>query len=232
MSSLNPSFTVGDQIAETVRLHEGLSRRAGHRRALEMLDRVGIPAARRRIHQYPHQFSGGMRQRVMIAMALACNPKLLIADEPTTALDVTVQAQILELLQELRREMGLAVVFVTHDLGVVADVCDRVLVMYAGQIVESAGVDHLFRRPSHPYTEGLLAAMPRVDGSTPTAIPGRVPTPGRYPAGCRFHPRCPYAAPECTVAPIALRARDGALTRCVRADELVLGPAATRQDSR
>jgi oligopeptide/dipeptide ABC transporter ATP-binding protein len=226
MSSLNPAFTVGDQIAEAVRLHEGLSARAAHRRALEMLDHVGIPAARRRVRQYPHQFSGGMRQRVMIAMALACRPRLLIADEPTTALDVTVQAQILELLRELRREMGLSVIVVTHDLGVVADICDRVLVMYAGQIVETADVEPLFRRPTHPYTEGLLRAMPRVDGGAPIAIGGRVPPAGQYPVGCRFHPRCPYAREGCRVGPVPLVAHAGSLTRCVRAHELVLGGAA------
>jgi peptide/nickel transport system permease protein len=226
MSSLNPAYTVGNQLTETVLLHEDASRGEARDRAIEMLARVGIPDPESRLDQYPHEFSGGMRQRVMIAMALICQPKLLIADEPTTALDVTVQAQILELLQDLQRETGMAVIFVTHDLGVVAGICDRVTVLYAGQVVETGEVHDLFARPQHPYTAGLLAAMPQRhsgDGDL-ASIPGRVPPPDQLPAGCRFHPRCPFAVEgRCDVAPIALEpVADGALVRCVRHAELDL----------
>jgi peptide/nickel transport system permease protein len=226
MSSLNPVYSIGDQIAEAVMLHEGAARAVARRRALEMLDRVGIPEARRRMDQYPHQFSGGMRQRAMLAMALSCRPRLLIADEPTTALDVTIQAQILDLLRSLQRELGLAVLFVTHDLGVVADVCDRVAVMYAGQLVEEGPLVPFFERPRHPYSEGLLAAMPRMSARDEAlyAIPGQVPPAGAAPLGCRFQPRCRHAQQTCRVDALPLAsAGEGRRVRCLRYDELELG---------
>ena len=225
MSSLNPVHTIGDQIAEAVLLHEGAPRPVARRRALEMLERVGIPEPRERIDQYPHQFSGGMRQRAMLAMALACRPKLLIADEPTTALDVTIQAQILDLLRSLQRELGLAVLFVTHDLGVVADVCDRVAVMYAGQLVEEAPLEPFFSRPRHPYSEGLLAAMPRMTSRDAPlyAIPGQVPAAGAAPPGCRFLPRCRHARDACREgAPELVSAGGASRVRCARHGELEL----------
>jgi oligopeptide/dipeptide ABC transporter ATP-binding protein len=204
MTSLNPVFTVGDQIAEAAIVHQHLSRAAARRRAIEMLQLVGIPDPEERVDHYPHQMSGGMRQRVMIAMALVCHPKLLIADEPTTALDVTIQAQILELLERLQAELGMAVMLITHDLGVVAGTADRVVVMYAGQVVEQASTVELFARPLHPYTEGLLASVPRLDASQQDrargrlhSIPGQVPAATAWPDGCRFHPRCPYAWDRC-----------------------------------
>ncbi len=226
MSSLNPAYTVGNQLMETVLLHEDVSRGVARERAIEMLRRVGINDPESRLDQYPHEFSGGMRQRVMIAMALMCRPKLLIADEPTTALDVTVQAQILELLQDLQRETGMAVIFVTHDLGVVAGICDRVAVLYAGQVVETGEVHDLFAKPEHPYTAGLLASMPQRhagDGEL-ASIPGRVPPPDNLPEGCRFHPRCPFAVEgRCDVAPIPLERMEGkGLVRCIRHTELDL----------
>ena len=192
MTSLNPAYTVGDQIAETMRRHLGLSRSQSRKRAVEMLSRVHIPNAARRAKSYPHEFSGGMRQRVMIAMALCCEPTLLIADEPTTALDVTVQAQVLALIREIQDDMGMSILFITHDLGVVADVCDRVVVMYAGQIVEGAPAVELFHHPSHPYTDGLLRSMPAMAARTGTlhSIDGHPPMVGAMPSGCRFHPRC------------------------------------------
>jgi len=225
MTSLNPAFTIGDQISYAVRAHRACTKAQARARALEVLDRVGIPDAARRLDDYPHAFSGGMRQRAMIAMALSCDPRLLIADEPTTALDVTVQAQIIELLRSLRDQTGMAVLFVTHDLGVVADLCDRVAVMYAGQVVEHADVEQLFRRPRHPYTEGLLASMPQVatPGKRLTVIRGQVPRPGSVPTGCRFRSRCDYATPACEADPMPLVPLDnGGSVRCVRHDELVL----------
>ncbi|MBU8536338.1 ABC transporter ATP-binding protein [Roseomonas tokyonensis] len=202
MTSLNPVYTVGQQIAETVRQHEGLSRRAGLDRAAEMLRLVNIPNPGRRVNDYPHQFSGGMRQRVMIAMALSCNPKLLIADEPTTALDVTIQAQILDLLNEMKQRLGMAVLLITHAMGVVAEVAQRVVVMYAGRVVEEAPVEALFADPRHPYTQGLIRSIPRIDLAATThrrleAIPGTVPSLLNPPAGCRFAARCRHAMPEC-----------------------------------
>jgi oligopeptide/dipeptide ABC transporter ATP-binding protein len=199
MTSLNPVFTAGDQIGEAAIIHQGLSRKAARARAIEMLRLVGMPDPEERVDHYPHQLSGGMRQRVMIAMALVCHPKILIADEPTTALDVTIQAQILELLDRLQAELGMAVLLVTHDLGVVAGYADRVVVMYAGQVVETAPTTALFDRPLHPYTEGLMAAVPRIDVPTTRlhAIPGQVPAATAWPGGCRFHPRCPYAWAKC-----------------------------------
>jgi oligopeptide/dipeptide ABC transporter ATP-binding protein len=201
MTSLNPVFTVGDQIAEAAIIHQRLSRKAARARAIEMLTLVGIPDPAERVDHYPHQLSGGMRQRVMIAMALVCHPKVLIADEPTTALDVTIQAQILELLDRLQAELGMAVLLITHDLGVVAGQADRVVVMYAGQVVETASTTALFDRPLHPYTEGLMAAVPRVDAprSRLQAIPGQVPAATAWPSGCRFHPRCPHAWAKCAL---------------------------------
>jgi oligopeptide/dipeptide ABC transporter ATP-binding protein len=222
MSSLNPSFTIGNQLIETVRLHTDLGPRAARARAAELLDMVGISDPEVRLNQYPHQLSGGMRQRVMIAQALACEPRLLIADEPTTALDVTIQAEILDLLRSLQRRLGMSMIFVTHDLGVVADVCDRVVVLYAGQVVEQAPVEELFRSPRHPYTRALLKAMPQVAGAGErlTAIPGVVPLPSALPAGCRFGPRCPHQEAVCE-APVALTGRPLLHeVRCVRSEEL------------
>ncbi len=200
MSSLNPVFTVGSQIDEALRLHRRLSGREARRVGIDLLREVGIPEPERRYDEYPHQLSGGMRQRVMIAMALSCEPELLIADEPTTALDVTIQAQILELLARLRADRGMALLLITHDLGVVAEVCDRVLVMYAGQVVESAGVEDLFLDPRHPYTRGLLDSLPQVSGARGSLrpIPGAVPSPAAWPDGCRFRERCLHAWERCS----------------------------------
>ncbi|TCZ66849.1 ABC transporter ATP-binding protein [Roseicella aquatilis] len=219
MTSLNPAFTAGEQVAEALRLHEGLAPRAAMDRAVEMLARVRIPEAARRARQYPHQLSGGMRQRVMIAMALACRPRLLIADEPTTALDVTVQAQILALLDELKRETGTAVVLITHDLGVVADHADRVAVMYAGRIAETAPADTLFARPEHPYTVGLLGAVPAIEGGAGrlASIEGTVPDLRRPPPGCRFAPRCPFAGRDCEAQPPLAEVGAGHAAACWRA---------------
>jgi peptide/nickel transport system ATP-binding protein len=203
MSSLNPVLTCGFQIAEAVAMHQGVGAKEAKRRAVEMLAKVGIPAPEQRVDEYPHQLSGGMRQRVMIAMALSCNPEVLIADEPTTALDVTVQAQILELLRQLQEEMAMAVLLITHDLGVVAEVADRVAVMYAGQIVETATTQRLFEAPAHPYTRGLLQAVPRLDERRERlqTITGMVPDARDFPSGCRFAPRCPLAEAQCQEPP-------------------------------
>ncbi len=216
MTSLNPAFTIGEQIAESVRTHMGLGRRAAMDRAVEVLDLVRIPDPRQRAKAYPHEFSGGMRQRAAIAMALACEPKLLIADEPTTALDVTVQAQILELLRQLQERFDMGMLFVTHNLGVVADICDRVAVMYAGQIVETADVENLFAAPAHPYTEGLLRAMPQLGqpGERLSVIAGSPPVPWDIPSGCRFAPRCNYAQPACSKTPPKLEGAAGHYSRC------------------
>jgi oligopeptide/dipeptide ABC transporter ATP-binding protein len=200
MTSLNPVFTVGDQIAEAVQLHQDVGARAARERAVEMMRLVGIPSAERRVDDYPHQMSGGMRQRVMIAMALSCNPKLLIADEPTTALDVTVQAQILELMKDLRERLGMSILLITHDLGVIAEMVDEVAVMYAGRIVERGPVTDVFASPQHPYTEALLSSIPLLGMrySQPLkAIRGMVPSPLEWPAGCRFAPRCDYTFDRC-----------------------------------
>ena len=209
MTSLNPVYTVGEQIAETVREHEGLGRRAALEKAIEMLRLVHIPNPERRVHDYPHQFSGGMRQRVMIAMALSCNPKLLIADEPTTALDVTIQAQILELITEMKERLGMAVMLITHAMGVVAETAQRVVVMYAGKVVEEAPVAELFGNPRHPYTRGLIRSIPRIDRAGRkqrlAAIAGVVPSLLEPPAGCRFAARCEFAMPVCTAATPPLR---------------------------
>jgi peptide/nickel transport system permease protein len=225
MTSLNPAFTIGTQLVDTIRLHRTMSKSAARERARELLELVGIPDPERRLGDYPHQLSGGMRQRALLALALSCEPRLLIADEPTTALDVTVQAQILDLLRSLQERSGMAVIFVTHDLGVVADLCSRVLVMYAGQVVEEAPVEELFARPRHPYTEGLLAAIPQTGtaGERLASIPGVVPSALAMPTGCRFHPRCPYAVPECETAPVELTTvSDGHRARCIRVAELTL----------
>lgn len=200
MTSLNPVHTVGDQIIEAIRLHRRISARQARNRAIELLELVGIPSPERRVDAFPHQMSGGMRQRVMIAMALACEPKLLIADEPTTALDVTIQAQILELLRQLRDRLAMAVILITHDLGVVAEMCDDVAVMYAGEVVERGSVEAVFRSPQHPYTEALLKSIPLL-GMTKAeplnVIPGMVPSALRWPIGCRFAARCSYASDHC-----------------------------------
>jgi oligopeptide/dipeptide ABC transporter ATP-binding protein len=203
MSSLNPVFTIGDQLTETIRRHDGVGRGDAQRRAIKMLDTVGIPAAAKRLEDYPHHMSGGMRQRVMIAMALSCTPSLLLADEPTTALDVTIQAQILDLLRSLQSEFKMAVLIITHDLGVVAEFADRVAVMYAGRIVETANVVDVFDRPKHPYTQGLLASLPSLDREQERlpAIPGAVPGPLERPPGCSFQPRCSQAIPICANTP-------------------------------
>ncbi|HXQ69451.1 MAG TPA: ABC transporter ATP-binding protein [Pyrinomonadaceae bacterium] len=225
MTSLNPVYTVGEQIAEALRLHRKMSRKEARQATIEAMREVAIPDPSRRINDYPHQLSGGMRQRVMIAMALACNPKLLIADEPTTALDVTIQAQILELLDELRKQRELAVLLITHDLGVVAEVADRVAVMYTGRIVEESPVEELFARPKHPYTEGLLRSVPKLTGEDVIkkerleTIEGVVPSPTDLPSGCHFAPRCPHRMPRCTEEEIPLYQLDGGVqVRCVLYD--------------
>ena len=230
MTSLNPLFTVGRQIAETVALHEGLSKKDAFDKAIEMLRRVSIPEAERRANAYPHQMSGGMRQRVMIAMALACNPKVLIADEPTTALDVTIQAQILDLIRELRETFGTAIVLITHDMGVVAENADRVVVMYAGRKVEEADADTIFESPAHPYTVGLLGSIPHIDeaasaGNTRrrlTEIKGLVPSLARLPKGCSFAPRCAFASDQCRVhQPALAEVHSGHRVACWHADKVL-----------
>ena len=217
MTSLNPVFTIGDQISEALKIHEGLNPRAARERTVELISSVGIPSPKERAKQYPFELSGGMRQRIMIAMAIACNPEILIADEPTTALDVTIQAQILDLLKELQEKLGLTILLITHDLGVVAQTCDRVAVMYAGKVVEEASVDALFDSPRHPYTVGLLDSLPLHHdvGEELRQIPGTVPSPLQMPSGCRFAPRCPHARDICrneepTLDPVD----DGATARC------------------
>ena len=220
MTSLNPSFTIGDQIIETILRHRGGSRRAARERTIELLRRVHITSPERRIDEYPHKLSGGMRQRVMIAMALACDPRLLIADEPTTALDVTLQAQILELMRELKAASNAAIILITHDLGVVAEVCDEVAVMYAGEIVERAPVDELFASPQHPYTVGLLGSIPRLDRRAEhlATIEGMVPNMTSPPFACRFAARCPFVADACLAAPPPLsEVSPGHASRCIKA---------------
>jgi oligopeptide transport system ATP-binding protein len=224
LSALNPVFTVGFQVAEQFRIRRGMSRKDAKKRAIEMLDLVKIPNARGRINDYPHQFSGGMRQRVMIAMSLALDPEVLIADEPTTALDVTVQAQIMDLLAEVQRERRMGLILITHDLGVVADVADRIAVMYAGRIVEEASVHELYAGPAHPYTLGLLESIPRVDekGQQLRTIKGLPPSLLRIPPGCPFHPRCPMAQPVCQEkVPPLLQLGHGRASACHFAEELL-----------
>ncbi len=217
MTSLNPVLTIGRQIGEVLKLHTSLGQEERKRRAIQLIAQVGIPRAQEIYGEYPHRLSGGMRQRVMIAMAMACRPQLLIADEPTTALDVTIQAQMLGLIREMREETGMSVMLITHDLGVVAEMCDRVLVMYAGQVIESADVRTLLRHPKHPYTQGLIRSVPQHSrgGKRLYAIAGNVPSPGEWPAGCRFAPRCSEAMPICHQRrPELLNMPDGSACRC------------------
>lgn len=225
MSALNPVFTIGDQLAEAILAHRRIGKRRARSAAVELLAKTGIPEPERRMKQYPHQLSGGQRQRVMIAMALSCDPELLVADEPTTALDVTTQAQILELLLELKDEFDAGILFITHDLGVVAEICDRVVVMYLGEVVESADVRTLFDAPAHPYTQGLLASTPGL-ASDPNndlpIIPGTVPTLHNVPVGCRFADRCAFVLPECRESPIDIEVlSEDHTSRCIRSAELL-----------
>jgi peptide/nickel transport system ATP-binding protein len=229
LAALDPVFTIERQIVETIRAHRKVSRSAARKRALTLLDDVGIPHAEERLQSYPHELSGGMRQRVMAAIALACEPKLLIADEPTTALDVTIQAQILDLLRDLSQAHEMAILLISHDLGVVAESCNRVMTMYAGELVEHSPVDDALEKPLHPYTSGLMQAIPRADASRARlrSIPGRVPALDEMPSGCRFAPRCDYTEQRCVSADPPLRAvRSARYVRCVRAEELRLPGAA------
>ena len=223
MTSLNPVYTVGDQIMEAITLHKGVNRKEARRQAVEMLQKVGIPLPEQRVDEYPHQLSGGMRQRVMIAMALSCDPQLLIADEPTTALDVTIQAQILELMNSLKESYGMSIMMITHDLGVIAEVSDRVAVMYAGKVVEYTDVDTLFADPKHPYTWGLMNSIPKLDKDVNRleAIPGSVPSPLDFPEGCKFNTRCPLAEGKCyDEEPPLEEAAEGHKVRCWRYEDL------------
>ena len=222
MTALNPALTVRTQICETLQYHLGMDATSARNEAVRLLERVGIPNAGRRIDDYPHQFSGGMRQRVLIAIALSCKPRLLIADEPTTALDVTVQAQIVRLLDELRRELGMSLLLITHDLGLVATIAQRVIVMYAGRVVEEGPTIPLFARPRHPYTRALLAAVPSLDtpfGASLPVVPGRPPAPSAMPSGCRFAPRCPIVAHQCVEEPVLRESGPRQAVRCWRAFE-------------
>jgi len=216
MTSLNPVFTIGDQIIETIQLHQGLKDDAAEKKALELLELVKIPAPKKRMKDFPHQLSGGMRQRIMIAIALACEPALLIADEPTTALDVTIQAQILDLLRQIQKELNMSIMMITHDLGVVAELVSRVVVMYAGVVVEEALVEDLFAAPLHPYTQGLLTSIPRVDQELEwlNVIPGVVPNPLKLPGGCRFHPRCSQCQDRCKAEEPSLIQKGNRQVRC------------------
>jgi peptide/nickel transport system ATP-binding protein/oligopeptide transport system ATP-binding protein len=223
MTSLNPVFTIGEQIMETIQAHENISQKARFARAVEMLEKVGIPSASTRMTDYPHQLSGGQRQRVMLAIALVCRPRLLIADEPTTALDVTIQAQILELLMDLRDEFGMAIIMITHNMGVIAETADRVLVMYAGRTVEQAPVERLFDHPLHPYTRGLLSCVPTLDQDQDrlVAIPGNLPEPSRRPSGCRFSARCVHAVAACSAVDPPLETYEpNHAAACIRVREL------------
>lgn len=224
MTALNPVHRIGRQLSEVFLLHRTRDKAEAARLAVEMLAKVGIPSPEIRAQEYPHQLSGGMRQRVVIAMALACNPALLIADEPTTALDVTIQAQILDLLRSLQRELGMAILLITHDLGVVAEMCDEVVVMYAGRIAEQGPVEAIFARPAHPYTRGLLSAIPRLEAerkSRLATIPGLVPTLAEMPAGCRFTNRCPLAAPVCATQPPLETIAEAHTAACHRSGEIL-----------
>ncbi len=216
MTSLNPLLKIGYQISEVLRLHQGMTKKQAHEKAIEMLRAVHVALPEKRVKEFPHQLSGGMRQRVMIAMALACNPELLIADEPTTALDVTIQAQVLDLMRELQRNTGTAIMFITHDLGVIREMCDRVIVMYCGEIMEEAKTPMIFKNPQHPYTHGLLSTLPKYgqSGDLPT-IPGMVPPAGKFPKGCVFSPRCPYATDRCRQEkPPVTQVEEGHTVRC------------------
>jgi peptide/nickel transport system permease protein len=233
-SSLDPTFTVGSVLSEVVRHHEKTSRRAAQRRALELLEQVELPQPARVARARAHQLSGGMAQRVAIAIALAGRPKLLIADEPTTALDVTVQAEVLALLRRLQAETGMSVLLITHNWGVVADICDRTIVMYAGQVVEESAVEPMFDQPLHPYTSGLVLSHPALGsrGSRLATIPGNVPAPGHWPDGCRFAPRCPHAGAECVTGEIPLlMPRPGRVSRCVRIEEVYFQKERDEQNS-
>ena len=238
MTSLNPIQTCGRQIMEPMLLHTGISKKEAQGKAVELLRLCGIPDPEQRFKEYPHQLSGGMRQRVMIAMALACNPTVLIADEPTTALDVTIQAQILQLLKKIKRESAMSIMMITHDLGIVSDFCDRVLIFYTGQIVESAPVEALFQKPFHPYAEGLIRAIPKLDETADRldAIEGMVPDADKMPAGCRFHPRCPHAMDKCrTACPALVEIEEGRMVRCFLysdAEEAAPAPAAAVKKSK
>lgn len=217
MTSLNPVLSVGEQIAESIRLHQGLSRKEAWQKAVDMIRLVGIPAPEKRAKQEPYQLSGGMRQRIMIAMALACTPDVLIADEPTTALDVTIQAQIIDIIQNLQKQLGMSILFITHDLGVVAEVCDKIAVMYAGQVVEEGTTDSLFEKPLHPYTNGLIQSLPKLyeDQEELSTIQGTVPSPYHYPSGCRYAERCPFATELCREKqPELLTIEPGKKVRC------------------
>ena len=218
MTSLNPLFTLGNQLAEPFMQHQGLTKKEARQKSIEMLKMVRMAEPEQRIDEYPHQLSGGMRQRVMIAMALACRPELLIADEPTTALDVTIQAQVLDLMRDLQRELGTAIAFITHDLGVIKEMCDRVVVLYCGEVMETAAVEELFRNPRHPYTQGLMDTLPKYGQKGRLAtIPGVVPPSGQFPTGCVFAPRCQYATDECAARkPEAYDTEDGHTVRCFR----------------
>lgn len=228
MTSLNPVFTIGDQIMEAIILHQGVRKAEARKKTIDMLKLVGIPSAERRVDEYPHQMSGGMRQRVMIAMALSCNPKLLIADEPTTALDVTIQAQILDLMRQLRDQLGTSIMLITHDLGVIAELVSRVVVMYCGKIVEGADVKTIFHNPQHPYTLGLLGSIPKVNENRERlqVIEGVVPNPYHMPSGCRFHPRCAYVKDICIKEePRLVEVEPGHQVRCWRYNGYVPVPA-------
>jgi len=217
MTSLNPVLSVGEQIAESIRLHQGLSRKEAWQKAVDMIRLVGIPAPEKRAKQEPYQLSGGMRQRIMIAMALACTPDVLIADEPTTALDVTIQAQIIDIIQNLQKQLGMSIIFITHDLGVVAEICDKIAVMYAGQVVEEGTTESLFEKPLHPYTNGLIQSLPKLyeDQEELSTIHGTVPSPYNYPTGCRYAERCPFATDLCREKqPELLTIEPGKKVRC------------------
>lgn len=226
LSSLNPVYTIGDQIREAITLHQGISKKEAYAKAIEMLRLTGIPSPEQRVNEYPHQLSGGMQQRVMIAMALSCQPKLLIADEPTTALDVTIQAQILDLIVNLNKQLGMGVLFITHDLGVVAEICSKVMVMYLGQIVEETDTDSLFTKPLHPYTKGLIKSIPHLEGDRSKelhVIDGTVPSLYNVPKGCRFAPRCPFADELCRESEPELRIHQGEQkVRCWHYEEINL----------
>lgn len=233
MTSLNPVYTIGNQISESIMIHQNLNAKQAMEKSIEMLKLTGIPSPEKRVHEYPHEISGGMRQRVMIAMALSCKPSLLIADEPTTALDVTIQAQIIDLINDLKQESNMSVIMITHDLGVVAEVCTRVVVMYLGQVIEEADVNSLFTKPLHPYTKGLIKSIPRIDGDRTQKlhmIPGTVPSLSNIPKGCRFAPRCAFADEKClNEAPILEVANASQKVRCWHYEKIENGEASQHE---